>query len=158
MKDAHRELPKKFLENKAILTPKDFISMIKSNYSKKRDLKINFYRRKEIIQFQNRYLKIMNHVADEFHSGNLNKTFLEVIMRSSVVNQQHRITGDSIIPVATSLIRNQKSLNFKERQQIIESLSQHQIEQVKPEINQSTKVGRITLRNIKAIEYCSNGF
>ena len=158
MKDAHRELPKKFLENKAILTPKDFISMIKSNYSKKRDLKINFYRRKEIIQFQNRYLKIMNHVADEFHSGNLNKTFLEVIMRSSVVNQQHRITGDSIIHVATSLIRNQKSLNFKERQQIIESLSQHQIEQVKPEINQSTKVGRITLRNIKAIEYCSNGF
>jgi uncharacterized protein YdiU (UPF0061 family) len=158
LSDAHRELPKRFLKQPEALSAEEFIEIIQSSYAKKSDLVINAYRRKEVLSFQKYYLQIMRVVAEQFHKGNLEKTFLEIIMRSSIANQEHRITGDSILHVATSLIRNQKSLNFNQRQKIIDCLVQHQVEQVMPEVKPDTKTGRIVLRNLKAIQNYHEGF
>ena len=158
MKDAHRELPKKMLENPTQLTADEFIAIIQSSYAKKRDLQMNAYRKKAVEGFQKYYLQIMKQVAVRFHQGSLEKTFRQVIMRASVANQQHRITGDSVLHMATSLIRNQKRLNFNQRQKIIDCLVMHQVEQVMPEIKPETKTGRIVFRNLKAIEDYHEGF
>lgn len=158
MSDAHRELPKHFLKCSELLSADQFIGIIRSSYAKKGDLELSAYRRKEITEFQKSYLQMMKIIADRFHKGNREKAFLELIMRSSVANPEHRITGDSILHVATSLIRNQRSLNFNQRQKIIDCLVQHQVEQVKPTVKPETKTGRIVLRNLKAIEYYHEGF
>jgi len=158
MKDAHRELPKRLIQREQYLEPSEFIDMMKSSYAKKKDLTINDYRRKEVEKYQKYYLKIMKKVASHFHQGKLEKTLLEVIMRSSIANQENRITGDSILHVATSLIRNQKSLSFDERHKIINGVVQHQVEQVQPQVKPDSKMGKIMLRNLKAIRYYREGF
>jgi uncharacterized protein YdiU (UPF0061 family) len=158
MKDIHRELPKRFMENESLLKCSDFIEIIQSSYAKKNDLKITPYRKSEIKSFQKKYLKIINLIAEKFNRGNLKKTLLEVIMRASIVNQENRITGDGVLHVATSLIRNQKSLKFDQRQKIIECVVQHQVKQKNPEVNPETKTGRIVLRNLKAIASYRDGF
>jgi hypothetical protein len=158
MKDLHRELPKRLINQDQILGPEEFISIFKSSYAKKEDLLINGYRRNEVERFQHFYLKIMKKVANQFHGGNLEKTLLEVIMRASVANQENRITGDSILHVASSLIRNQKNLTFDQKRKIIDCLVQNQVEQSQPKVKPDSKTGKIVLRNLKAIRYYRDGF
>ncbi len=158
MQDIQRELPKRYLENAEPIDASEFISIIKSSYAKKRDLKLNSYRRHEVRKFQKYYLKIINHVANEFHNGNMKKALLELVMRASVANPQSRITGDGVLHVTSSLIRNQKHLSFEQRNEIIECLVQHQVEQTEPQVKPDSKTGKIVLRNIKAIHQYREGF
>ena len=158
MRDLMRELPKRLLSHPTRLDSKTFLSIFKSSYAKKRDLKINHYRKKEIKEFQRSYIKIMKLLAGKFHEGIIAKTLLEVSMRSSVVNRYDRITGDAIIHVTQNLIRNQRKLSFQQKHKIIETLVQYQVEQVEPEVKPESKIGKIVLRNIKAIQTHREGF
>ena len=158
MQDIHRELPKELLKRGKSMDAESFIEIIKSSYAKDKDLTLNAYRRKEIKNFQKYYLKIMKQVANQFHEGNLKKTFLEVTMRASVVNRSDRITGDSVLHVTTSLIRNDRHLTFEQKHQVIDFLVQHQVAQKLPELKPNTKAGKIVLRNIKAIRHYREGF
>ena len=158
MADIHRELPKRLLVEPSPLDAETFISIIKSSYATRRDLKINSYRRKEVDHFQKNYLKIMELIAQRFNKGNLKKTLLEAVMRASVTNQQNRITGDGVLHVTTSLIRNQSKLTFEQKHEIIAHLVQHQVEQVEPRVEPESQTGKIVLRNIKAIQSYREGF
>ena len=158
MEDIHRELPKRLLVEPSPLDAETFISIIKSSYATRRDLKINSYRRKEVDHFQKNYLKIMELIAQRFNKGNLKKTLLEAVMRASVTNQQNRITGDGVLHVTTSLIRNQSKLTFEQKHEIIAHLVQHQVEQVEPRVEPESQTGKIVLRNIKAIQSYREGF
>ena len=158
MQDIQRELPKQLIENQTPLEAETFIALIKSSYAKKRDLRINEYRRKKVKNFQKQYLRIMKEVAARFYNGDLKKTLLAVTMRASVSNPRDRITGDGVLHVATSLIRNQKILSFEQKYEIIESLVKHQVGELEPVTKPESKTGKIVLRNLKAIHHYREGF
>jgi uncharacterized protein YdiU (UPF0061 family) len=159
MKDIHRELPKLFLKDQNPIEAEAFVEIIKSSYAKKRDLKINGYRREEVRRFQHYYLKIVKEISAHFHQGDLKKTLLEMTMRASYVNRPDRITGDSVLHLTTSLIRNHYRLTFEQKMQVFESLVKHQSDHVAPGTPKAhTKTGKIVLRNLKAIYDYREGF
>lgn len=158
MRDLHLELPKRYLESFEPLKPQDFIALIRSSYAKKKDLRVDAYRIKKIKNFQKYYLKIMNLISSHFHGGNLRKTLLEITMRSSISNHQNRITGDALLHMTSSLIRNHKNLSFEEKHQVIQHLVQYQVDQILPSLTPETKPAKIVSRNIKAIRDYREGF
>jgi uncharacterized protein YdiU (UPF0061 family) len=159
MQDIHRELPKALLKNEMdSLDAEAFIAIIKSTYARPRDLEINSYRRKEVKNFQKYYLKLVKQVANQFKGGDLKRTLLEVTMRASVANRSDRITGDSILHVTSSLIRNDRHLTFEQKHQVIDYLVAHQVDQTPPVVEADTKAGKIVLRNIQAIRDYRHGF
>jgi hypothetical protein len=166
MQAIHKELPKRILNGN--LSAEAFIEVIKSSYAKRKDLRITRYRAHEAKQFQKYYAKIMKQVSHEFHRADLKHTLLEATMRASVLNREDRITGDGVLHVTSSLLRNQQKLTFDEKHQVIDQIIQHQVipdfkksKAVAPEpavIDQETMSGRIVHRNLKAIRLYRESF
>ena len=155
MANLHRELPKRFAEKTARIPDADFIAMLKSSYAKPRDLKATRTRARNIKAFQKHYLKLVRLVAAEFHSGSAKRALLELMMRASVKNPAVRVTGDGILHVTTSLIRNQKKLSIEEKSLVIRSLIEGGAAESKPA--SSEKVEKIIHRNLKALKDLSEG-
>ncbi|NDG83447.1 MAG: hypothetical protein EBX52_00225, partial [Proteobacteria bacterium] len=155
MANLHRILPKRLAESRSRIPDDDFIAILKSSYAKPRDLKATRTRVRNIKAFQKHYLKLVRLVAAEFHSGNIKKTLLELMMRASVRNPEVRVTGDGILHVTTSLIRNHKRLSVEEKSIVIRSL----IEGTTPPSKSSSKpeVEKIIHRNLKALKDLSEG-
>ena len=158
MRDLHRELPKRLMENQTPLDFEAFVSIMKSRYAKPKDLQNSFYRNRQVTKFQEHYLAILKSVAQEFYQGDLKKTLLEVTMRASYANHQDRITGDGILHVTTSLIRNQKKLSFEQKLKVIDCLVQHQVGQAQPDEEVDPETQKIVQRNLKAIQAYRDGF
>lgn len=113
MRDILRELPQIYLSTNAMVSDKEFVQILKSNYATKADLKINLYRSKQIRSFQKFYMKLVDIVA---HVNRVTRqdVLLDLSMRSSVINKYDRVTGDSITHVAWKII------NMKPRPSAIE--------------------------------------
>ena len=158
MRDLHRELPKRLLASPNPIAASEFISIMKSSYAKPRDLLVSPSRAEEVKKFQTYYFRILNSVAQKFNRGDLKKTLLEVIMRASVANHQDRITGDGVLHVTTSLIRNQKRLSFEQKQKLIECVVKHQVEPTAAVSEVDPETDKILQRNIKAIQLYREGF
>jgi hypothetical protein len=159
MADIHRELPKELLKsNHEPLSAEAFIQVIKSSYAKKGDLRVNAYRENEVENFQENYLKIMKRVSEKFHGGNLKKTLIEATLRASVVNRTDRITGDGVLHLTSSLIRNDRRLSFEEKHEVFVALVENQTGNNAPKIEPDTKAGKLVHRNLKAIRYYRDGF
>jgi hypothetical protein len=158
MKDLHRELPKRLMQQEGEIKAEEFIAILKSSYAKPNDLQLNSYRRQQIARYQTLYRQLLKQVSKKYHAENLKKTLLEVTMRASAVNPENRITGDGALHVSSSLIRNQKTLSFQERIRVMDHLVKYQVDQSPPEVNADTKAGRIVLRNVKAIRYYRDSF
>jgi hypothetical protein len=84
------------------------------------------------------------------------------MMRASVSNPKSRITGDGVLHVTGSLIRNKKRIGIRDRYKIIEALVMHQL---MPDfsldatpLKAHTLAGKIASRNLKAIEEYREGF
>jgi len=96
MRDILRDLPQRFLNNKAKhLAEKEFIDIIKSSYATREDLKSSFYRAHQVKKFQKKYLKLIDLLV---HDKKIEQEalLLEISMRSSVINRYDRITGNSV--------------------------------------------------------------
>jgi len=165
MGDLHRKLSQEYFrqvseEGKTSpkVTARDFINLMKSSYAKYRDLGLSRGRRARIEEFQSLYRKMIRVSAKRFRSGDLKKALWSLSMRASVKNPESRLTGDGVLTVTSSLIRNQKALDFEQRQQVILHLVEFQTSQTPPEVNPESKTGRIVLRNLKAIRDCREGF
>ncbi len=156
MADLHRELPKK-LQEESELAPSDFIDLCRSSYAKYVDLRISSYRRKEIRNFLQSYRKLVKLVAEKFHRGNEKKVLVEMTMRASLSNRQDRMTGDGVLDVTSSLMRNHHRLTFEQQNEVIEKIIQHQSREAKVEVNPDSKTGKIVLRNLKAIRQYREG-
>jgi hypothetical protein len=158
MADLHRELPQKLLKSMNSICNSDFIATLKSSYAKKKDLKISPYRSRKILQFQKLYLKIVTVIAHQFYRGNVQMALLEMVLRATLTNQQNRITGDGVLEITASLIRNQKRLSFHENRTIIDHLvfiqtqppgvAVHAVANLKADLTSS----KIVSRSIKAIK------
>jgi uncharacterized protein YdiU (UPF0061 family) len=158
MKDLHRRLPQAFLRQpEKQLEVKAFVDLMKSSYAKPIDLENSSYRSAQAKRFQKLYLKLAT-LAAEHSRQTTQKMLLTMSMRASLTNFENRITGDGVLHVTSSLLRNQKRLSFDERLQVIQYLIEHQTQQREPSIDPDSNAGRIVFRNIKAIRHYRESF
>lgn len=128
MRDALRELPRHYLRNgEEQIDPSLFISIIRSSYAKKKDLKLTAYRLAQIKAFHHNYLRLIHAVARFQYGSNAQKVLVGIAMRSSVINRHDRITGDGIIHATETLLKYRKKVSLPELQALIEHFIQHQI-------------------------------
>ena len=111
MRDILRELPQLYLsrDEEKDLEAEEFIDIIKSTYAKREDIKITDYRKKKIHLFQKHYKEIIEKVAD-YSRSTIKKKFMEIVMRSAVINKYDRVTGDSITIITDKIINHKPKL------------------------------------------------
>ena len=113
MRDLLRELPKHYLKNTfQPLNAEIFQSLMRSSYAKRHDLVLTSERTKRMNQFQKSYLGLIAKAAQSrtpFDKKVIleltSSTLCELVMRSSVINQADRVTGDGIINVTNHWIK-----------------------------------------------------
>jgi uncharacterized protein YdiU (UPF0061 family) len=113
MRDIMRELPQIYLSRSTILSPEDFMEIIKSSYAKKSDLKLTPQRVKQITRFQSLYLNIVK-AAEKETAMSRNQFLLDLTMRSSVINKYDRVTGDSITHIVGKVQKLRPRLKSEE--------------------------------------------
>lgn len=110
MRDILRELPQILLaRGDSELENDEFIEIIKSNYITDGDLEENKYRDRMIKAFQQSYKELIYAVCLE-RKIDVSKLYLEVSMRSSVINKYDRVTGDSITTVVQKILKTRPKL------------------------------------------------
>lgn len=129
MRDLLRELPKEYLKNSfQNLNPESFQSLMQSRYSKRKDLIITPARAERMNLFQKSYINLISKAAHGRKSFE-NKILLEMTMRSSVINQADRVTGDGIINITNHWIeqRTRDSLDENDFYKAFVKLITHQV-------------------------------
>ncbi len=121
MRDLLRELPRQYLQQASEVKPIEaaaFVELMKSSYSKKKDLKLTKERMHRIGEFQRDYLALVARAAKNkektSNEKNVSATLSAILMRTSVINQADRITGNGVI-LLTDLWLEEFSLNQKSR-------------------------------------------
>ena len=90
------------------MTPEEFMETIASSYANKRDRTLHEAKTRKIHEFQKRYMALVRQTAKTFKKPE-RKILLELGMRSSIINQYDRITGESILWVTEKVLRERKS-------------------------------------------------
>ncbi len=155
------ELPKRFLGQTAgkidPLKAEELIEIMRSSYARPKDLRTNGYRKRICRQLQKRYLKIVQRVADQFHQGDVRKTLLQMTMRTSVLYGKNNITGDGVLHVTSSIIRNKSKLNFDQVMQVIQNITHHLVHHSALPLPPRSKAKAIVERNLKAVRLYREG-
>ncbi|MGE0475093.1 MAG: protein adenylyltransferase SelO family protein [Nitrospirales bacterium] len=125
MRDILRELPVHLLGKEAIMTPELFMETMASSYASKRDKTLHDAKTKKIHEFQKRYMALVQQTAKTFKTTE-RKIVLELGMRSSMINQYDRITGNSILGVTEQVLRERKRLSFDEMQKVLQDFIRYQ--------------------------------
>jgi uncharacterized protein YdiU (UPF0061 family) len=125
MRDILRELPQLLLTRENLLSPEDFMEVIKSSYAKKTDLKLTSVRTKQIQRFQRLYLSLFSAIEKGWESDR-SQLLLEVTMRSSIINKYDRVTGDSITFVVAKVQKLRPKLTAEELYQLACQFSTYQ--------------------------------
>ena len=125
MRDILRELPAHLFEKEAIMAPEEFMGTIASSYANKRDKTLNDVKIRKIQEFQKRYMALVRQTAKTFKKTE-RKILLELGMRSSIINQYDRITGNSILEVTDKVLRERKRLSFDGLQKVIQDFIHYQ--------------------------------
>ena len=144
MRDILRELPAHLFENDVFMTPKVFMETMASSYASKRDKTLHESKTRKIHEFQKRYRGLVQQTAKAFNKPERN-ILLELGMRSSIINQYDRITGNSIIEVTDKVLKERKNLSFDEMQKVFHDFIHYQ--KMKPDPN--TKNGRKSLNSVE---------
>jgi len=144
MRDILRELPAHLFEKEAIMPPKVFMETIASSYANKRDRTFNEAKTRKIHEFQKRYRALVQQTAKTFKKTE-RKILLELGMRSSIINQYDRITGNSILEVTDKVLRERKRLSFDEMQKVIHDFIYYQ--KMRPDLD--TKKEMKTLNSVE---------
>jgi uncharacterized protein YdiU (UPF0061 family) len=110
MRDILRELPQIYLSRESVISPEEFIEIIKSSYAKRADLKLTDQRRRQINRFQTLYASLLKHIQKDFQLTR-NQLLLEITMRSSVINRYERVTGNSITFIVQKVQRLRPKLS-----------------------------------------------
>lgn len=108
MRDGLRELPRRYFQDYQPMDEAALIEIMRSNYAKDEDLEITNKRAAKIEEFQENYLNIFSLVAGR---KGRKKLLLEMMMRASVINQYHCVTGDAIIHVVDSILEMRKEIS-----------------------------------------------
>ncbi|MGE3608743.1 MAG: hypothetical protein AB7I27_04070 [Bacteriovoracaceae bacterium] len=125
MRDILRELPQIMLSRETLLTPQEFIEIIKSSYAKRSDLKLTALKVKQIHTFQNLYHSLIAYTAKDFGISK-GQLLLEITMRSSVINKYDRVTGDSITYIVDKVQKQRPKLNGDELYKLAQHFTSYQ--------------------------------
>lgn len=125
MRDILRELPQLYLSRESLLTPAEFMEVIKSSYARRSDLKLTELRVRQINRFQSLYLTMIKSV-ERTTSQTRSQFLLELTMRSSVINRYDRVTGDSITYIVEKVQKLRPKLNAEELYHLTKHFSSYQ--------------------------------
>ena len=121
-----RELPKWYLKKEKRIDARTFVEILKSDLASRRDLAIHRKKKTRIREFQKAYLAIVGSAAA--CSGRSKTRILEAMAeRSAIINRNDRVTGDSIITIAATIIRNRKLINTNELHEMLLEFIEEQI-------------------------------
>ncbi|MGD9851974.1 MAG: protein adenylyltransferase SelO family protein [Nitrospirales bacterium] len=138
MRDILRELPLHLFAKEAIMTPEEFMGTIASSYANKRDRTLHEAKTRKIHEFQKGYMALVQQTAKTFKKT-ARKILLELGMRSYVINQYDRITGNSILGVTEQILRERKRLSFDEMQTVLQDFIHYQKMRPDPESKKEMK-------------------
>ncbi|MDH5728725.1 MAG: protein adenylyltransferase SelO family protein, partial [Gammaproteobacteria bacterium] len=113
LRDMLRELPKRYLNGEHMLSHKDFIEILLSDYASNRDIAHYRKRKEKTRQFQTLYWQIVSIAADLLNKEE-KAVLIAMSKRSELINRHDRITGDGLIHATERLMRSQKNLSNKE--------------------------------------------
>ena len=111
LRDILRELPAHYLAEGGTIPEKDFIDILRSEYSSDKDVTLTPTRKAKIKRFQELYLTLVNRAANHFHQP-VNKLLAEMSDRSKLINRYDRVTGDAILHVADKVMKLAAKLNL----------------------------------------------
>lgn len=127
MRDILRELPIHLSKNELCpLSNEEFLETIRSNYATTADLHLTSARCRKIRSFQKNYITLVKKLA-QISKSPIEKLLEDIIDRATIINRYERITGDSIIHIATRLIRDRNKLSSDQMQHLIEEFIEHQV-------------------------------
>jgi len=140
MRDILRELPLHLFEKEAIMTPEVFMETIASSYANTRDRTLNEAKTRKIQEFQKRYRALVQQTAKTFKKTE-RKILLELGMRSSIINQYDRITGNSILRVTEKVLKERKRLSFDEMQKVLQDFIHYQ--KMRPDLDKKNEMKKL---------------
>ncbi len=141
MRDALRELPRYFLETNSTYTPNEFIELISSDYASRLDKAPYKKQQARIARLQSSYQKLIKSGAGL--SGIHYHTMLKrICKRSSLINRYDRITGDSLVHIASRFNRQRKQLSFDQLFAAMECFIQKQVLNPDSKKNEDNKAVR----------------
>ena len=125
MRSLARELPRHFSRDCRPLPAKEFLKLMKTAYTPKRALKATSGQETKIEALQKAYVSLARSLADlrpGASAEQIRRIFLEIGMRSSVINAPNRVTGDAVVSLSERLVREKKGLSRSEFQQVVVEL------------------------------------
>lgn len=125
MRDILREFPQLYMTRQSLLSPEDFMEIIKSSYAKRKDLKLTPLRVRQIKRFQEQYMALLSKVERETNQTKP-QLILELTMRSSIINKYDRVTGNSITYIIEKVQRLRPKLKADELFQLAKHFSTYQ--------------------------------
>jgi len=134
MRDALRELPRHFLETECMYGAAEFIELISSDYASKLDKAPYKKQHVRIERLQYSYIDLVKFSADLL-GIKANTVLKKMSKRSNLINRYDRITGDSLVYIASRFNRQRNQLSFDQLFAAIEVFVQKQV--LNPDSKQS---------------------
>lgn len=110
VRDILRELPPLYLSGAEAIPPKQFITILRSNYASSADARLTRSRREKIARFQRAYWRLVRRAA-ALTGRTIEDILREIRERSALINRYSRVTGDAIIFVGQRLLREWKTIS-----------------------------------------------
>ena len=126
VRDVLRELPRRLVAGADVLSPAEFLAVMRSAYATEKDLRITPYRVRCVREFQATYIALVRAIARSSRSSE--RALLRAMAaRSAVINRQERVTGDAIIWIAKKLSGTCRTMSPAERQRLVEDFIAAQV-------------------------------
>jgi len=121
-----RELPAYYLKQKSgkeveNMPPEMFCKIMAASYVKPKDLEINDNWSRKIEEFQNLYKEVIS-----LCGLNFNQILESIVDRSSIINLEHRVTGDGLVWITEEILALKDKLSYEEIQEAIDFFIQDQ--------------------------------
>lgn len=157
LRDILRELPVYYQDNHAAgafehMSAERFIDIMKSNYAARGDIQLTDSRKRKIREFQNLYINILKKMS-QLTGKTPVRLLRQLVNRSAIINRYERVTGDSVIYVANSLISNKEHISQADIHKLIKMFVAAQV--LTPEnIGRESAINKsvLSLRNKKLLD------
>lgn len=139
VRDILRELPHYYLDSDAEMDAAQFVEIMKSEYATTGDVLLTPTRRKRITEFQRLYRRLFRAVAAR--SGGTQHAVLRSLMkRSALINRYERVTGDAVLHVGDTLVREAARLGTPAVHTMFKEFVERQV--LRPEYARATTSAR----------------
>ena len=111
LRDILRELPQHYLTKRRLISPGNFIDILRSEYGTDKDVVLTSTRKAKIKRFQELYWALVNRASHHLHQP-VNKLMVDMRDRVALINRYDRVTGDAILYVADKMMKAAEKLHM----------------------------------------------